>query len=307
MQHGAHMAPSSKGLRLTAWLTGFYFVLELGIGIYTGSVSVMSDAFHTFSAVGGVLLAMVAARIARRPATAERSFGYGRAEIIGALLNGAFLFVMAVFVLWMGYQRLRMPIELPTAPMLVAAFGGIIVEIISLRALYTTQAHDLNVRGAFWHVLQTFVGSLIIIVAVVVIELTGFVAIDPILGMVFGVVLMVASWGIVRDALVILIEAAPTDVDLDAVAKSLSAIDGVDNVHHLHAWTITSGQNVVSAHLAIGREIDSAPVLNEAHQRLGDTQQFALATIQVEDHCTNLNETKTMDFLQSDHRTHQRN
>ena len=297
MQHTAHTPGANPdGLGLTAWLTGFYFVVELGIGLYTGSVSVLSDAFHTFSAVGGVLLAIVAARIARRPVTAQRSFGYGRAEIIGALLNGIFLLVMALLVLWMGYHRLRSPIELPTMPMLAAAIGGLVVELISLRALYASQAHDLNVRGAFWHVLQTFVGSLIIIVAVVVIELTGFVAIDPILGMAFGVVLLIASWGIMRDALVILMEATPGDVDLKAVDRLLSAISGVVDVHHLHAWTITSGQTVVSAHIRTDNTVPASSVLREAHSRLADTERFAFATVQVEDHCTNLNEPTDLDF-----------
>lgn len=304
MQHGGHLPASSSGLGLTAWLTGIYFVVEFGIGLYTGSISVMSDAFHTFSAVGGVLLAIVAARIAQRPATPERSFGSGRAEIIGALLNGVFLLLMAILVLWMGYHRLQAPVELPTTPMLVAAFGGIIVEIISLGALYKSQAHDLNVRGAFWHVLQTFVGSLIIIVAVVVIELTGFVAIDPILGMVFGVVLLVASWGIMRDALAILIEASPAEVNLTDIAATLSSIDGVVDVHHLHAWTITSGQNVVSAHLTVRKESANSLALAEAHRRLAQTQHFAIATIQVENHCTNLQETTDMDFLRVEHRQH---
>ena len=210
MHHGSHVPPGPDGaLGLTAWLTGIYFVIEFAIGIYTGSVSVLSDAFHTFSAVGGVILALVAARIARRKATPERSFGYGRAEIIGALLNGVFLFLMALVVLWMGYMRLRQPIDLPTMPMLIAAFGGLIVEVIALRALYASQKGDLNIRGAFWHVLQTFVGSLIIIIAVVVIELTGFLAIDPILGMVFGLILLIASWSIIRESLVVLLRARP--------------------------------------------------------------------------------------------------
>ena len=244
MSHGSHM-PQGKGdgLSLTAWLTGFYFIVEMAIGLYTGSVSVISDAFHTFSAVGGVVLAMVAARIARRKATHERSFGYGRAEIIGALLNGVFLFLMALVVMWMGYMRLRQPIDLPTMPMLVAALGGLVIEVISLRALYVSQKGDLNVRGAYWHVLQTFVGSLIIIIAVVVIEFTGFLAIDPILGMVFGVVLLLASWGIVRDALVVLLEATPPEIDLNEVGRSLLDIDDVSDVHHIHAWIITSGKN----------------------------------------------------------------
>jgi len=127
--HSAHAMPSPSGnsdraLKISAWLTGVYFLIELGIGFYSGSIAVISDAFHTFSAVGGVVLAFVAARIAQRPATLDRTFGNYRAEIVGALLNGVFLAVMAVFVLVMGAMRLRHPIDLPTTPMLIAAAGG---------------------------------------------------------------------------------------------------------------------------------------------------------------------------------------
>jgi cobalt-zinc-cadmium efflux system protein len=115
------------------------------------------------------------------------------------------------------------------------------------------------------------------------------------------VVLMVASWGIIRDALVILVEAAPADVNLTAIAEILSGIDSVKDVHHLHAWTITSGQNVISAHLSIGEQGNSASVLSAAHRHLAEIELFAFATIQVEDHCTNLQETRDMDFLHSQH------
>ena len=297
MHHGSHMPQGrGDGLSLTAWLTGFYFIVEMAIGMYTGSVSVISDAFHTFSAVGGVVLALIAVKIARRGATPERSFGYGRAEIIGALLNGAFLFLMALIVLWMGYMRLRQPIELPTMPMLAAALGGLVIEAISLRALYVSQKGDLNIRGAFWHVIQTFVGSLIIIVAVVVIELTGFLAIDPILGMVFGVVLLFASWGITRDALVILMEATPVDVNLEEVGKSLLEIEGVSDIHHIHAWTITSGKNVFSTHIGLEDGAASSAVLDEAHRRLSETFGFYFSTVQLESHCTDLDEVQEMDI-----------
>ncbi len=297
MHHGSHIPSGPDGaLGLTAWLTGIYFVIEFAIGIYTGSVSVMSDAFHTFSAVGGVLLALVAARIARRKATPERSFGYGRAEIIGALLNGVFLFLMALVVLWMGYMRLRQPIELPTMPMLVAAFGGLIIEVIALRALYTSQKGDLNIRGAFWHVLQTFVGSLIIIIAVVVIELTGFLAIDPILGMVFGLILLIASWSITRESLVVLLEGTPANIDLNEVGRAMLDINGVSDVHHLHAWTITSGKHVFSAHLRLEDDVSNDSVLAEAHRHLTDDFGFYFATVQLEGHCTDLEEVAEMDI-----------
>jgi len=297
MQHGSHIpSGSGGGLGLTAWLTGIYFIVEFGIGLYTGSISVLSDAFHTFSAVGGILLALVAARIARRSATPQRSFGFGRAEIIGALLNGVFLFLMAVVVLWMGYMRLRQPIELSTMPMLAAAFGGLVIEFISLRALYASQKDDLNVRGAYWHVLQTFVGSLIIIIAVVVIELTGFLAIDPILGMVFGVVLLFASWALVREALVVLLEATPADIDLNEVGRSLMEIDGVTDIHHIHAWTITSGKNVFSTHIRLEHGASDDTVLAEAHRRLADKFGFYFSTVQLESHCTDLDEVQEIDI-----------
>lgn len=300
--HGSHVPQSdSDGLSLTAWLTGIYFIVEMGIGVYTGSVSVISDAFHTFSAVGGVVLALIAAKIARRKATAERSYGYGRAEIIGAMINGVFLFVMALIVLWMGYMRLREPIELPTTPMLAAALGGLVVEAISLRALYVSQKGNLNIRGAFWHVIQTFVGSLIIIVAVIVINVTGFLAIDPILGMAFGVVLLVASWGITKEALIVLMEATPAAIDLAKVGQSLLEIDGVSDIHHIHAWTITSGKNVFSSHIALEDGANSSAVLAEAHNRLTADFGFYFSTVQLETHCTDLDEVKEMDITRLTH------
>ncbi len=300
--HGSHIPQGdSDGLSLTAWLTGIYFIVEMGIGVYTGSVSVISDAFHTFSAVGGVVLALIAAKIARRKATAERSYGYGRAEIIGAMINGVFLFVMALIVLWMGYMRLREPIELPTTPMLAAALGGLVVEAISLRALYVSQKGSLNIRGAFWHVIQTFVGSLIIIVAVIVINVTGFLAIDPILGMAFGVVLLAASWGITKEALIVLMEATPADIDLAKVGQSLLEIDGVSDVHHIHAWTITSGKNVFSSHIALEDGANSSAILAEAHDKLTADFGFYFSTVQLETHCTDLDEVKEMDVTRLTH------
>ena len=197
--HAGHLPSSGRALTISGWLTGVYFVVELGIGLWTGSVAVISDAFHTFSAVGGVLVAIVAARLARRPADLARSFGWYRAEVIGALTNGAFLMVMALVVIVMGAMRLRHPMELPTGPMLVAAAGGLVTEFVALYLLYRQQGQDLNVRGAYWHIIQTFVGSLIIIVAALTIRFTGFLAIDPLLGIAFGFVLLWASWGILRE------------------------------------------------------------------------------------------------------------
>lgn len=301
VDHSAHtiltpQGASDRALKVSGWLTGIYFVIELGIGIYTGSVAVTSDAFHTFSAVGGVLLAFVAARLARRPANLDRTFGNFRAEIIGALLNGFFLAIMALLVLVMGAMRLRDPIDLPTTPLLVAAAGGIVTELIALRLLYAGQKGDLNLRGAFWHVMQTFIGSILIIITAAVIYFTGFLAIDPILGMTFGVVLLAASWSIIREALSVLIKGAPKGIELREVANALTTLDGVKDVHHFHAWSLTSGKSVFSAHLAIEKGADAPSILKQAHKLLRERFGFYFSTLQIETACLDEDHAKEIDI-----------
>lgn len=284
--HGASVSADRRSLRIAGWLTGVYFVIELGIGVWTGSIAVLSDAFHTFSAVGGVLVALVAQRLGERDASPSRTFGWIRAEIIGALVNGAFLVVMAVIVLWMGAMRLMQPIELATTPMLLAAAGGIVTEAISIGVLYSGQKSNLNMRGAFWHVLQTFVGSLVIIVSALVIRFTGFLAIDPLLGMAFGLVLFWASWSILRGALHILLQGTPEDLDLEAVLGAMREIEGVTDVHHVHAWSLTSGRNIFSGHVCV-RDFarDGERVQRAIHRLLKHRFKFYFSTVQIEETC----------------------
>ncbi|MBT3942420.1 MAG: cation transporter [Chloroflexi bacterium] len=290
MSHAHHTMPSggdhSTALTITSWLTGVYFVIELGIGLWTGSVAVISDAMHTFSAVGGVVLAIVAARIARRPATLDHTFGMQRAEIIGALLNGFFLLIMAGVVIWMGSMWLSDPKDLSTTPMLLAAVGGLIIEVFALRILWAGSKGNLNIRGAFWHIVQTFVGSLIIIVSAVVIELTGFLEIDPLLGMAFGLVLIFASYQIIKEAVLILLETTPAGVDLESIRRNFAGLEGVENVHHTHAWMITSGTNVFSTHVRVGDYSRGQEILHEGQAILDDTGMFHFATMQLETECT---------------------
>ena len=278
----AMLTANERALKISAALTGVYFFVEVALGIASGSIAVLSDAFHTFSAVGGVLLALVAGRIAARPSDRHRTFGSFRAELIGALLNGLFLFLMALFVIYMGVKRMFQPVELQYGLMLAAAAGGLFTEIISLAVLMKGSRENLNMRGAFWHVMQTFVGSLIIIVAAVVVYFTGFTLIDPILGTAFGLVLIWASWGITRDALRLLMETVPTDVDLDAVEQALSAVENVETLHHIHAWALTSGRNLFSAHIGIKDGADAEIVRRAADVILRKSFKFYFTTLQVE-------------------------
>lgn len=285
--HSGHMAPSGdrRALVVSGWLTGTYFVIELAIGLWTGSVAVISDAFHTFSAVGGVLIALVAMRLAQRKSSPARTFGYIRSEILGALFNGLFLLAMALVVFWVGAMRLMQPIHLPTTPMLAAATGGIVTELIALWLLYRRQKGNLNMRGAFWHIIQTFVGSILIIISALVIRFTGFLAIDPLLGMAFGVVLLWAAWAITREALHILLQGTPEDFDLEAAIAAIRQVDGVTDVHHVHAWSLTSGVNVFSSHVCVRDWVEGERVLREVSRLLREQFKIYFSTTQIETLC----------------------
>lgn len=168
------------------------------------------------------MVAIVAARLAVRPADKDRSFGWARAEIIGALVNGGFLLAMALVVIAMAAMRLSAPIDLPTGPMLIAAAGGLLVEFVSLTLIWKQSKNDLNIKGAYWHIIQTFIGSLLIILTALVIQFTGFLLIDPLLGMAFGLVLLWASWGLLKEAAHLLMEGTrpPRSAYLPSIALS---------------------------------------------------------------------------------------
>lgn len=303
--HSGHMMPSAgesniRALVISGGLTGVYFLVELGVGLWTGSIAVTSDAFHTFSAVGGVLIALVAGRLSTRPATRFQTFGLLRAEIVGALVNGFFLLGMAGLVFWMGLMRLSEPVHLPTTPMLIVALGGLLTEVISLALLYQGQKTSLNIKGAYWHVLQTFAGSLIIIVAALVIRFTGFLRIDPLLGMAFGLVLLWASWTIIRDAIHILLDNVPQDLDLNQVRVAIEAVPGAESVHHMHAWSLTTGKNILSAHVLVSDYTRGEQTLQEIQGLLKTRFQIYFSTIQIETTiCPAEEEAAAIDFMRT--------
>lgn len=295
---GGHLpgGGDARALKITSWLTGIYFVFELIVGITTGSVSVISDAFHTFSAVGGVLLALVATRIALRPADETHTFGRRRAEIIGALLNGFFLTIMGGLVIYLGATRVQEPIELATGQMLLIAAGGLLTEFVSLYLLWSGQKGNLNMRGAFWHVMQTFVGSLIIIVSALIIQFTGFLEIDPILGIAFGFVLIYVSWRIIKAALRILMEESPVEVDVRDIRARLAKISGVREIHHTHSWAITDGRNIFSTHVLVEDGADQQQIMEKSYALLSEQKGISFSTVQVETSCLDVPGSEDLDF-----------
>ena len=225
--------------------------VEVGGALLTGSLALLADAGHLATDAAGIGLSLLAAHFATRPATTQRTFGFARAEILAATGNALLLFGVGTFILVEGVRRLITP---PTVrPGLMIIFGVIALagSAVSVGLLRHGQRESLNVRGAFIEVASDALGAAAVVVAGVVIVLTGFTRADPIASLAIGVLILPRTWRLLRDAIDVLLEATPKGVDLDEVRRHLIEVDGVADVHDLHAWTITSGIPVLSAHVVV--------------------------------------------------------
>ena len=232
-------------------ITVSIMVAEVIGGLISGSLALLADAGHMLTDAAGVGLALLAAAFAARPATPERTFGYMRFEILAAVINALLLFGVAGFVLIEAVRRLREPPELSTGVMLTVAFVGLVANAGSLLLLRSGQQASLNVRGAYLEVLGDLLGSAAVIVAAIVIRLTGFTQADAIASAAIGLMILPRTWALLREAVGVLLETTPKDVDLAEVRQHINQTPGVLDVHDLHAWTITSGLPVLSAHIII--------------------------------------------------------
>ncbi|MGE5290161.1 MAG: cation diffusion facilitator family transporter [Micromonosporaceae bacterium] len=238
-------------LTLAAVIILAILATEVAGGLITGSLALLADAGHMATDAAGIGLSLLAAHFATRPATNERTFGFARAEILAATLNALLLFGVAGFILIESIRRL---VSAPAVtPRLMIVFGVIALAGSAGAAtlLGHGQAESLNVRGAFLEVVSDALGAAAVIAAGIVIELTGFTRADPIASLAIGALILPRTWRLLRDAIDVLLEATPKDVDLNEVRRHLTALDGVADVHDLHAWTITSGVPVLSAHVVV--------------------------------------------------------
>jgi cobalt-zinc-cadmium efflux system protein len=281
--HGQSAAAAgAQRLVLVLVLVAGYLVVEVVGGILTNSLSLLADAGHMATDAAGLLLALLAIWIARRPATPERSFGYYRVEILAAVLNALILFGVAAFILWEAVQRLAEPAPVVGLPMLVIAAIGLAVNLVSLRILHRAAQASLNLRGAYLEVFGDLLGSVAVIVAGIVIITAGWTPIDPIASVLIAVLIVPRTWSLLREALDVLLQASPRGVDMAEVRRHLGRASGVVDIHDLHAWTLTSGKLVISAHVVIEPEADPPSVLDELCQCLSDDFDFEHSTIQLE-------------------------
>lgn len=252
--HGA--GAGKRALTFVFLLTTVFLVLEVVGGLLTGSLALLADAGHMASDAVSLGLALFAVWLAERPATPKRSFGYKRAEILAALANGVTLVAVSVWIFIEAFRRLQDPEPILGGWMMAVAVIGLGVNVAGAFVLSRSGGESLNVEGALRHVLADLLGSVGVIVAAGIILLTGWRYADPLVSVVIGVLVLASSWKLLRDSTNILLEATPKGVDAEKVGRKMASVPGVQEVHDLHIWTITSGFPALAAHVLVGRDED---------------------------------------------------
>jgi cobalt-zinc-cadmium efflux system protein len=290
-RHAPGSAPTATGryrgrLAAVMAITAAVAAAEVAGAVVSGSLVLLADAAHMAADVAGIGLSLLAAYAAARPATGRRTFGYARTEILAATANALVLLGMAVFIIVEAVRRLASPPAVEPAVMVIFGVVALAANGVSLLLLRRGQAESLNVRGAFLEVASDAFGAVAVIVTGVIVAATGFALADPIASLVVAALIVPRTWRLLRDAVDVLLEASPRGTDLTEVRAHMSALDGVVSVHDLHAWLITSGLPVLSAHVVVDPQMlasgRSAAMLDELQGCLRGHFDVAHSTFQLE-------------------------
>ncbi len=274
-----------RALNLTLTLTFLYFIVEVAGGLLTGSLALLADAGHMLTDVGGLALASFAAWMSQKPATASKTYGYYRTEILAALANALALFMISFYILYEAYRRFLEPPAVASLPMLAVAVIGLAVNLVGIWNLRRGSKESLNIQGAFLEVVSDTLSSLGAIAAGVIMLTTGWYYADPLFGMLIGLFILPRTWQLLTQAVHVLLEGTPAHISIAAVEQAILQVEGVVAVHDLHVWSITPGVEALSAHVVLDEGVDwrdSSRILEELSARLKDEFGIDHTTIQVE-------------------------
>jgi len=276
--------PTRAKLRFAVWLTALVLVAEVAGGIWAGSLALLSDAAHVFTDLISLALSLGALMLAARPVSKDHTFGFHRAEIFAALVNGALLFVISGGLLWAAYLRLTNPPVVRVAGMLIIAVAGLLANGVIVLRLRGHAHHDLNVRSAYLHVLADLGGSVGVVVAGAIMWFTRWYIADPIISVGIALVVLAGSVRLLRDTAHILLEGVPRGVDLEAVASTVRSVPGVEDIHDLHIWTICSNLLALSVHVTAGNGTgeERDEIVRAINEQLGERFGISETTVQVE-------------------------
>jgi len=283
--HGIHAKRPSvtRALQIALGLTLALMVAEVIGGLMSNSLALLADAGHMLTDAGALGLSLFVAWMCRQPSRPEKTYGYLRWEILAALLNGATLLLISFWIVWEAIRRFQTPAPVAGGLMLGFAIVGLLVNLVAVWILHGVNGDSLNVRGAYLHVLGDMLASGGTVVAAVIVRVTGWLPADPIASLVSTVLIVGSAWRLVREAVDVLLEAAPPHIALEAVRARLQAIPGVESVHDLHVWTVTSGVIAMSVHAIVREPEHHQNVLERAHDLL---QEMGIhhVTVQLERH-----------------------
>jgi cobalt-zinc-cadmium efflux system protein len=281
-----HPHPSSRRrLSLVLALTIGFLLVEVAAGILTGSLALLADAGHMLTDVAGLVLALIATKVAERPPSPRRTFGYHRAEVLAALINAVLLLGVAGYILSEAWVRFRDPHPVPSGVVLLVAAVGMLVNVIGVLLLREGSKASLNLRGAYNEVMADALSSVGVIVGALVIAVTGFYLVDTLVAVAIALFVVPRSWVLLREALHVLLEGAPRDVDMKALRSAMEAVPGVKTVHDLHVWTLTSGVHALSAHAILQEGATHGAVLGELRTRVTAGFPITHVTVQLEERC----------------------
>jgi len=273
-----------KRLKIVTLLTGSMMVVEAIGGIITNSLALLSDAFHMLTHFGALLISLLAIVIATRFKSEDKTFGYWRAEILTALFNGITLIPIVGYIIYESYQRFLHPREIKDIPMLAIAFTGLLVNLISAVLLWGVGKKDINIRSAFIHMIGDTLSSVAVIVAGVMIYLTGWLIIDPIASICIGIMILLWSAGLIYESIHILLESVPKGIKVNKVASAIKGIGHIKDVHDIHIWQITSGMYSLTCHVVVEDMSisESQGILSQIHHLLDKEFHISHATVQME-------------------------
>jgi cobalt-zinc-cadmium efflux system protein len=280
--HHSNIKTGKENLRLALAITGSWFLVELVGGLYANSLALLADAAHMLTDLAALALSLFALKISTRPATHSKTFGYLRAEILAALANGIFLILIAFYIFYESYRRFRVPQEVKSIPMLVVAATGLVANIATAVLLFRSRHENLNLRGAFLHVLGDTLGSVGAILAGALIWLRHWYLADPIVSAIVGALVLYSSWELVAESVDVLLEGTPRHLDVPSILGDLGRLQGVTSVHDLHVWSITSEMTAMSCHLVLKLDEDAGRVLAESSQMMREKYGIEHTTIQIE-------------------------
>ena len=279
--HSHHGDAPVRALRWALGLTGVLFAVEVAGGIVSNSIALLADAGHMLTDVAALALSLFVAWFSRQPVNPRKTYGYLRAEILAAFVNGAALMLLSAWILWEALQRFGSPEPIAGGLMLVVATAGLVVNLIVARILMAGAEHNLNTRGAYLHVLGDLFSSIGTVAAAIAIRYTGWLPADAIASVVTTGLIMSGAWRLVRESVDILLESTPDHIPLGAVRAQIEAIPGIESVHDLHVWSVTPAMVAMSAHCIVREPAHHQHVLEHVHDAM---RLFGIehVTIQIE-------------------------